>query len=120
MSDMHLLAAAKSLLSHPPLPWPMPEPWRRWKRKRWGRRGSASPRYGTSPSLWRTRKPDTISWGMAERVSGGRTAMTTGGLGPPLSLAAVAQMERLLTVSDTELASSMISLMTSAMMVACS
>lgn len=43
------------------------------------------------------------------------------GLAPMLvDEAGAAQMERLLTVSDTELASSMISLMTSAMMVACS
>jgi hypothetical protein len=49
MSDMHLLAAAKSLLSHPPFTLADAEPWRRWKRKLWGRRGSASPRYGTSP-----------------------------------------------------------------------
>ena len=58
MSDMHFAGRGQSLLSHPPLyPGRCQSPGGAG-RGSCGEGGSASPRYGTSPSRWRTRKPD--------------------------------------------------------------
>ena len=61
--ERHDLAGrGQSTAEPPPLPWPMPGRWRRWRRP-WGRRGSASPSCGRRPSRRPTRRPGTICLG---------------------------------------------------------